>query len=172
MSKTISKEMVRKGFAKGFISVYDGDGSCGCLGICCRIGDNEFYFAGLGNVESNKYLETTPFNKIIDDIYGTLEEFRKDEDFFDEYEYYRLFLEEQLEADKATKYKTYYTLRMGKFSEETSDGIEYSSYNKAYDAMVKHYLWDINHGKPDDEVRRYRIWETTESNGNSMTKLA
>ncbi len=83
-----------------------------------------------------------------------------------------MFLEEQLEADKATKYREFYTLRMGKFPEETSDGIEYSSYNEAYKAMVKHYLWDINHGKPDDEVRRYRIWETKTSGENSMTQLA
>ena len=168
----ITKDMVRKGYAKGLIFVYNGDGSMGCLGTCCRIGNNEFYFAGLINVETDKYLEETPANKVIDDIYGTLEAFRKDEDFADEYQYYYSHLISCFAYDETSTYKVYYTLRMGKFPEEQSDGIEYGTYDEAYDAMVKHYLWDINHGKPKDNIRRYRIYQTQVSGENSITQLA
>ena len=40
----ITKEMIKKGFKNGIISIEDG--CIGCMGICCKIGDNAFYFFG------------------------------------------------------------------------------------------------------------------------------
>lgn len=40
----ITIEMIANGFKKGIISIEKECG--GCLGICCRIKDNAFYFLG------------------------------------------------------------------------------------------------------------------------------
>lgn len=40
---TITKEMIKNGFKNKRISIeYE---YAGCIGLCCRIGDNAFYFA-------------------------------------------------------------------------------------------------------------------------------
>ena len=38
----ITKKTIKNGFEKGVISIEDD--YAGCLGACCRIGDNAFYF--------------------------------------------------------------------------------------------------------------------------------
>ena len=38
----ITKDAIKNGFEKGVISIEDD--YAGCLGACCRIGDNAFYF--------------------------------------------------------------------------------------------------------------------------------
>ena len=40
----ITKEMIKKGFENGIISIEND--YAGCMGICCKIGDNAFYFLG------------------------------------------------------------------------------------------------------------------------------
>lgn len=37
----ITREMIKKGFENGIISIEDD--YAGCMGICCKIGDNAFY---------------------------------------------------------------------------------------------------------------------------------
>lgn len=38
----ITREIIKNGFANGIISIENN--YAGCLGICCKIGDNAFYF--------------------------------------------------------------------------------------------------------------------------------
>lgn len=40
----ITREMIRNGFESGTVSIEEE--YAGCIGICCRIGDNAFYFLG------------------------------------------------------------------------------------------------------------------------------
>ena len=40
----ITRKMIENGFKNGKITIEDSYG--GCLGICCKIGDNAFYFVG------------------------------------------------------------------------------------------------------------------------------
>ena len=41
----ITKEMIKKGFEQNIISI---ENECyGCINICCKIGDNAFYFVGM-----------------------------------------------------------------------------------------------------------------------------
>ena len=45
----ITREMIKKGFENGIISIEDD--YAGCMGICCKIGENAFYFAGPKDVD-------------------------------------------------------------------------------------------------------------------------
>lgn len=38
----ITRKMIKKGFENEIISIEDD--YAGCMGICCKIGDNAFYF--------------------------------------------------------------------------------------------------------------------------------
>lgn len=40
----ITKDMIKAGFENGHISIEDE--YAGCMSLCCRVGDNAFYFAG------------------------------------------------------------------------------------------------------------------------------
>lgn len=69
----------------------------GCLGICCRIGDNAFYFAGseAETLTKEAYLETFSTEETIDMIYNVLKTAGSAEDngiYDDEYNYYRAML--------------------------------------------------------------------------------
>ena len=48
----ITRELVENGFETGIISIEEEYG--GCLGICCKIGDNAFYFVGSEDVNLTK----------------------------------------------------------------------------------------------------------------------
>lgn len=40
----ITKEMIQRGLENGTVSIIDADGDYGCIGVCCKIADNAFYF--------------------------------------------------------------------------------------------------------------------------------
>lgn len=93
----ITKEMVKTGIRNGSIRfVTDPNMEHGTV---CQIGDNWFYFGceKAEELDPDEYLKTMPENELIDQIYDTLEEFRKEgEPFDDEYAYYEDFLNEEL----------------------------------------------------------------------------
>ena len=93
----ITKEKIKNGLEKRTISIVDSDGTYGCLGICCRIGQNEFYFAS--SEDDGISLEEYWKRYSIDDTVDALYECLKDEDSAelnglseDEYNYYKLIL--------------------------------------------------------------------------------
>lgn len=59
-------------------------------GTVCEIGDCWFYFGGQTAEEMNpdEYLSNVPIDDIVREIFETLDDFRKDEELRDEYDYY------------------------------------------------------------------------------------
>lgn len=91
----ITKEMIENGFKNNLISLEDEFG--GCTSLCCRIGDNAFYFAGYSDSEltvdeyKNQYTES----EVIDFIYDILKDKKSaEENGLDEgeIEFYELLL--------------------------------------------------------------------------------
>ena len=86
-------EQVVEGMELGDITVVDSPNDDGAV---CQIGDNWFYFGGQEAEEMTaaEYLANVPKDEIAKEILGTLEDFRHDPDFADEYGYYEAFLNE------------------------------------------------------------------------------
>lgn len=65
-------------------------------GTVCQIGEYWFYFGGITAEEENPetYVKNVPIDDIVESIYDVLEDFRQDEEFQDEYAYYRAYLSE------------------------------------------------------------------------------
>lgn len=92
---TISREMIENGFKTGIISIEES--FAGCLGICCRIGDNAFYFAGSEAevLTKEKYVETFSMGDTIEMLYNILKTAESAEDngiYEEEYDYYQAVL--------------------------------------------------------------------------------
>lgn len=72
----ITKEMIKNGFEAGTVSIEDEyAGYLGiCCRICCRIGDNAFYFIGSEDVDLAKeeYWKSYTLDMTIDMIYNIL----------------------------------------------------------------------------------------------------
>ena len=70
----ITKEMISNGLKNGLISIEDSYG--GCLGICCKIGDMSFYFAGWKgtNLLLDEYWEFYTQEETVDMIYNVLKD--------------------------------------------------------------------------------------------------
>lgn len=68
----ITKEMIKKGFETGVVSIEEE--YAGCLGICCRIGDNAFYFVGSGDTDLTKeeYWKSYPLDITVDMLFDIL----------------------------------------------------------------------------------------------------
>lgn len=68
----ITKEMISNGLKNGLISIEDSYG--GCLGICCKIGDIAFYFAGTEGTDLplDEYKRTYTNEETGDMIYDIL----------------------------------------------------------------------------------------------------
>ena len=49
----ITKEMIENGLREGFVSIEDEHS--GCIGLCCRIGDEAFYFAEGENLSAEDF---------------------------------------------------------------------------------------------------------------------
>lgn len=91
----ITKEMIRKGFENNIISIEDAYG--GCIDICCRIGDNAFYFGGteIENITTEEYWKSCTLDTTIDMLYEILKDVESAEDNgldIGEWEYYRAIL--------------------------------------------------------------------------------
>ena len=68
----ITRELVENGFETGIISIEEEYGDC--LGICCKIGDNAFYFVGSEDVNLTKeeYWKSYTLDMTIDMIFNIL----------------------------------------------------------------------------------------------------
>lgn len=71
----ITKEMIKNGFEAGTVSIED-EYAC-CSGICCRIGDNAFYFIGSifdedVDLTKEEYWKSYTLDMTIDMIYNIL----------------------------------------------------------------------------------------------------
>ena len=91
----ITKEMIKNGFEKEIISIEND--YAGCLGICCRIGDNAFYFLGNREEPSTKeeYWKMYTLDTTISMIFEILKSDESAEDNgldFEELAYYEAVL--------------------------------------------------------------------------------
>lgn len=91
----ITKAMLSQAYDKGLVRIINSPDSDGAV---CQIGDDWFYFGGITAEENTaeSYIRHVPKENIVSEIFDTLEEFRKSEDFFDEYAYLSAFIQEQL----------------------------------------------------------------------------
>lgn len=87
--------MIRKGFERHIISI---ENECfGCVSICCKIGDNSFYFIGMGdeNITVDEYWKSYTMDMTIDMLYEILKDVESAENNgldIGEWEYYRAVL--------------------------------------------------------------------------------
>ena len=91
----ITKEMIRKGFERNIISIENE--YFGCINICCRIGDNAFYFVGMEdeNLTVEEYWKSYTVDMTIDMLYEILKNVKSAEDSGlneGEWEYYKALL--------------------------------------------------------------------------------
>ena len=93
----ITREMIKKGFEKGLISIEDG--CYGCCGLCCNIGDNAFYFLGMEGDELTieEYWNSYTLEETIDMIFDILKDAKSAEEYGlykEEWMYYEAVLTE------------------------------------------------------------------------------
>lgn len=88
----ITKSKILSGINKNIIKfIVDPNMESGTV---CQIGDSWFYFGGFTAEQMNpdRYLREIPIGDIVQDIFDVLDEFRFDEGFKLEYDYYDLIL--------------------------------------------------------------------------------
>lgn len=92
----ITREMIQNGFKKGHMSIEDAFERC--ISLCCRIGDNAFYFAGMvSDLTAKEYLEAYTMEEVVDRLYNILKDVESAEkNGLDcvELEYYESILED------------------------------------------------------------------------------
>lgn len=91
----ITKDIIRQGLSSGYIKLINCPQST--AETVCQINNNWFYFGGqtAEGVLPEEYKKIVPFESIVDDIFNTLEAFRKTdwvEEFHDEYAMYESYL--------------------------------------------------------------------------------
>ena len=91
----ITREMIRNGFERNIISIENEFE--GCINICCRIGDNAFYFVGGEdeNLTVDEYWQSYTMDMTVDMIYDIVKDIESaDENGLDEgeWEYYEALL--------------------------------------------------------------------------------
>lgn len=91
----ITKEMIKKGFENGIISIEND--YAGCMGICCKIGGNAFYFLGSkdDSITKEEYWKLYTLDMTIDMIFDILKDSESAEEHgLDDWEigYYELVL--------------------------------------------------------------------------------
>lgn len=102
----ITKEMVRDGIHNGSIHfVKDPNMEHGTV---CQIGDDWFYFGCLKaeELDPDEYVESMPEDDVVGLVFNTLEEFREDGAFDDEYAYYEAYLTERWSASNMDTLQT------------------------------------------------------------------
>lgn len=67
----ITREMIKNGFNTGKISITEN--FSGCIGVCCKIGDNAFYFVGYLH-DLNEYWKSYTLEETIDMIFNILKD--------------------------------------------------------------------------------------------------
>lgn len=102
----ITKEMVRDGIHNGSICfVKDPNMEHGTV---CQIGDDWFYFGCLKaeELDPDEYVESMPEDDVVGLVFNTLEEFREDGVFDDEYAYCEAYLTERWSASNMDTLQT------------------------------------------------------------------
>ena len=94
----ITREMIRNGFESGTVSIEEE--YAGCIGICCRIGDNAFYFLGSedDNLTKEEYWKSYTLDMTIDMIFDILKDSKSaEENGLDDWEigYYESILNDK-----------------------------------------------------------------------------
>ena len=92
----ITPQMIADGLDSGAVSIVDSPNGDGAV---CRIGPEWwFYFGGQTAEQSTAadYVKNVPRADIVREIMDTLEDFREDPSYQDEYGYYEAFLRENL----------------------------------------------------------------------------
>lgn len=91
----ITEKSIQEGLRKGYIKlIIDPNMESGTV---CQIGDNWFYFGGMTaeDMSPEEFSHCIPEGDIVREIYETLDDFPKHEEYQDEYAYYDAFLAEQ-----------------------------------------------------------------------------
>ena len=91
----ITKEMIKRGLETNVISIVNE--WCGCINICCKIGDYAFYFIGMEdeNLTVDEYWKSYTLDMTVDMLYEILKDIKSAEsNGLDdgEYEYYEAVL--------------------------------------------------------------------------------
>lgn len=92
----ITKNMIHMGYTQGVVQLVVSPNNDG---IVCQIGDGWFYFGGCtaeeyASVEA--YKRDIATETIIDEIYSVIDEFGRESEFKDEYDYYEAYLRENV----------------------------------------------------------------------------
>lgn len=76
----ITRDIIKNGFENGIISIEDD--YTGCIGICCRIGDNAFYFLGSEDdgLTKEEYWKLYTLDMTIDMIFNILKDVKSAEE--------------------------------------------------------------------------------------------
>ncbi len=88
----ITKNLIRDGIRAKLVQfVVDPNLESGTV---CQIGDSWFYFGGLTAEElsPDEYVAEVPEDDIVNEIFEVLDDFRKDKELKDEYDYYEAIL--------------------------------------------------------------------------------
>ena len=94
----ITIEMIQNGFQNGSISIENEFN--GCIGLCCRIADNAFYFETDNKAmyfTKEKYLQAYTMDEIIGKLYDVLQDVEHAEVYgldCEELKYYELVLDD------------------------------------------------------------------------------
>ena len=93
----ITKAMIKNGFDNNIISIEDRCYQCDTL--CCKIGDNSFYFVGMidEDLTAEEYWKSYTMDMTIDMLYEILKDIESAEDNGlddEEWEYYKAVLTE------------------------------------------------------------------------------
>lgn len=91
----ITKDMIKNGLKNGNISIEDEFG--GCISLCCKIGDNAFYFADIEDEDltAEEFLKFYTMNNIVDVLYNILNDVESAEEYgldCEELKYYEAVL--------------------------------------------------------------------------------
>lgn len=92
----ITKNMIHMGYTQGVVQLVISPNDDG---VVCQIGNDWFYFGGhtadeYDSVEAYKH--DIPTETIIDEIYSIIDEFGREPEFKDEYDYYEAYLRENV----------------------------------------------------------------------------
>ena len=85
----ITREMIKNGFENNLISIEDEYN--GCISLCCRIGDEAFYFVGMedSDLSTDEYWQSYTLEMTIDMLYDILKDIESaEENGLDEWEWY------------------------------------------------------------------------------------
>lgn len=96
MTREITMDEIIRGMDEGIVRLVTDPNMD--YGTVCEIGGSWFYFGGFTAEEMTpeEYLRDIPKEDIARNIHDVLQEFENEQDYSDEWAYYRAFLDERL----------------------------------------------------------------------------